>query len=494
MAQPGVPEHGRAAWRRAGVEGGRLSHGLQTRGGLSDGAPRPGPHRVVVVGGGFGGLNAAKALAGAPVEVVLVDRRNYHLFQPLLYQVATGGLSPADIAAPLRHVLARRRNVSVLLGAAVDFDVERRELVLEDSRLGYDTLVVATGAEPSYFGHPEWESGAPGLKSIEDATRIRARVLTAFERAERAAGEQERAALLTFAIVGGGATGVELAGALAELRRDTLAGNFRRFDPRSARILLVEAGERILSSYPRELSAKAQRSLERLGVEVLTATQVTGVEAERLELERGGRRQALDAFTILWAAGVRAAPLGRSLAERTGAATDRQGRILVERDLSLPGHPEIFVIGDLAHALGRSGQPLPAVAPVAMQAGRFVGREITRRLAGKPRRAFHYRDKGNLATIGRAAAVAELGRLRFSGFPAWVLWLVVHLMYLVGFANRVLVLFQWAWYYFTHNRTARLITESREGADAGAGESNPAPRLGGERGTPAPSGDDSPRA
>jgi NADH dehydrogenase len=429
-----------------------------------------GPHRVVVLGGGFGGLNAAKALGRAPVEVVLVDRRNYHLFQPLLYQVATGGLSPADIAAPLRHVLARRRNVGVLLGEAVDFDVGRRELVLEGSRLRYDTLVVATGAEPSYFGHPEWAPGAPGLKSIEDATRIRARVLTAFERAERAESEDERAALLTFAIVGGGATGVELAGALAELRRDTLAGNFRRFDPRSARILLVEAGERILSTYPSELSAKAQRSLERLGVDVLTGAMVVGVEDGSLRLERGGRRDELRAFTILWAAGVHASPLGRRLAERTGAATDRQGRIFVERDLSLPGHPEIFVIGDLAQVEERPGEPLPAVAPVAMQAGRFVGREIGRRLAGEAPRAFHYRDRGNLATIGRAAAVAELGRLRFSGFPAWVLWLLVHLMYLVGFANRVLVLFQWAWCYFTHNRTARLITEQDEASAPRAGK------------------------
>jgi len=414
-------------------------------------------HHVVVVGGGFAGLNAVRALRRAPVRVSLVDRRNFHLFQPLLYQVATGGLSPADIAAPLRSILKRQQNVSVLQDEMLDLDPLARTVALRDAVLGYDTLVIATGASHHYFGNESWTELAPGLKTIEDATSIRARLLGAFEEAERC-DAAEREELMTFVLVGGGPTGVELAGAIGELARHTLRGEFRRFDPRQARIVLLEAAERVLPSYPPRLSIAAERSLRRLGVEVQTGVRLAALDHRELTLERGGKTEQLRAGTVLWAAGVRAGPLAALLAQKTGVELDRQLRVRVAPDGSLPGHPEILVIGDMARVEGRDGRPLPGVAPVAIQQGRHVGRVLRDRLSGRLPPAFAYRSRGNLAVIGRAAAVAELGPLRFSGYPAWFLWLFVHIMNLVGFENRLLVFVQWAFDYFTRRRGARLIT------------------------------------
>ncbi len=417
-------------------------------------------HRVVIVGGGFGGLYAAQALRRAPVAITLIDRRNFHLFQPLLYQVATGALSPANIAAPLRAVLRRQPNVTVLMGEVVDFDLGRREVVLTDGRVGYDTLLVATGSRHHYFGHPEWEKTAPGLKTVEDATTLRRRILSAFEQAEREADPARVRALLTFAVVGGGPTGVELAGAVGEMAHSTLRGNFRHIDPASSQIYLLEAGGRILASYDPKLSEKATRSLALLGVTVRTNTAVTDVHPERLTLRRGDTTEVLPCHTVLWGAGVQASPLAALLAKKTGAETDRADRILVSPDLTLPGHPEIFVLGDMTCFLHQTGKPLPGVAPVAMQMGSYAADTIRRRLAGQPPRGpFVYRDKGSMATIGRAMAVAEVGRWKISGFPAWLLWLFIHIIYLIHFENRVMVLFQWAWNYFTRGRAARLITE-----------------------------------
>jgi NADH:ubiquinone reductase (H+-translocating) len=416
-------------------------------------------HRVVVVGGGFGGLNAVRTLRRAPVQITLIDRRNFHLFQPLLYQVATGGLSPSNIAAPLRWIVERQANCEVMLADVHGFDVNNRLVECSSGPISYDTLIVATGAKYNYFGHPEWEAFAPCLKSIEDATHIRARVLTAYELAEREADTERRRALLTFVIVGAGPTGVELAGTMAEVAHLTLRQEFRRIDPRDSQILLVEAGERVLAAYPPDLSEKAQQSLERLGVVVKTKTMVTGVAADHVLLKFGGTEERLATHTVVWAAGVEASPLAKKLAEATGAKLDRAGRIFVEPDLSLAGHPEIFVLGDMANYSHQGGQPLPGVAPVAIQQGRFVARLIQARLRGRPTQTFHYRDRGNMATIGRSAAVAEIGKLHFSGFMAWLLWLVVHLMNLVGFRNRLLVLIQWGWNYISHDRSSRLITE-----------------------------------
>jgi NADH dehydrogenase len=417
-----------------------------------------GTHKVVIIGGGFGGLSAARRLRHAPVDVTLLDRRNHHLFQPLLYQVATGGLSPANIAVPLRAILKRQSNTRVWLAEAVDVDVARKQVILSDGRLGYDTLVVAAGARHHYFGHDEWEQYAPGLKTIEDATEIRGRILFAFEAAEREADPDHRRAWLTFVIVGAGPTGVELAGTIGELAHTTLRRNFRAINPADARILLIEGTDRVLPPYMPDLSAKATRALARLGVTVCTGAVVEDVRAGAVTIRRGGGSESIAGHTILWAAGVDASPLARVLARATGAALDRSGRISVEPDLSLPGHPEIFVIGDMANFSHQTGKPLPGVAPLAMQQGRYVADLIRRRLAGGTLPPFRYKDRGSMATVGRAAAVVDLGWIRFAGFFAWLTWLFVHLMYLVEFGNRVLVLIQWAANYFTRNRSARLIT------------------------------------
>jgi NADH dehydrogenase len=435
----------------------------------------PIPHRVVIVGGGFGGLNAARYLRRAPVHVTLVDRRNFHLFQPLLYQVAAGELSPANIAAPLRSVLERQRNCEVLLGRVDGLDVARRRVIVDDPNKGteipYDTLVVAAGSRHSYFGHPEWEPFAPGLKTVEDATEIRRRIFTAFERAERELELHRPPIPLNFVIVGGGPTGVELAGAIAEISRYALKHEFRHIDPAVAKVILVEAGERVLETFPVELSASAQQSLEHLGVTVRTKTRVTEIAEDCVTMVADGTTEQLPTRTVIWAAGVAASPLAKKLAEATGTALDRAGRIEVEKDLSLAGYPEIFVIGDMASYMHQGGKPLPGVAPVAIQQGRFVARLIRARLENRTLPTFRYRDLGNLATIGRSAAVADFGRVRFKGFVAWVLWLFIHLMNIVNFRNRLLVFVQWAWNYLTHDHSARLITGSKDEREGASGRS-----------------------
>ncbi len=410
--------------------------------------------RVVIVGGGFGGLLAARKVARQPVRVTLIDRKNHHTFQPLLYQVATAGLSPGEIAAPIRGIL-RGRNIEVLLGEVQDFDLGRRLVKLPDQDVPYDYLIVASGASHAYFGHDDWEPFAPGLKSIEDALEIRRRVLLAFELAERgAANDQNQGETshvqLNFVIVGGGPTGVELAGTLAEIARKVLADEFHAIDPKNTRIVLLEGGPRVLPAYPEDLSRSAEEQLRHLGVEVQTSTMVTGIEPAAVLIGK----TRIPAAVILWAAGVAASPLGKKL----GAPVDRAGRVLVNPDLSLPGHPEVFVIGDLAALKDEKGKPLPGVAPVAMQEGRATARNIARDLKGEPRKNFHYVDKGSLATIGRAAGIAQFGKLHISGFIAWLSWLFVHIFFLIGFRNRVLVFIQWAWSYFTYERGARLIT------------------------------------
>jgi NADH dehydrogenase len=420
--------------------------------------PRDSSHRVVIVGGGFAGLNAARTLRRAKVQITLVDRRNFHLFQPLLYQVATGGLSPANIASPLRTILERQKNCEVLLGDVNGFDVANRRLSFSGVQLPYDTLIVAAGARDNYFGHPEWEEFAPGLKSIEDATHIRARLFTAFERAERAADVEHRRMLMTFVIVGGGPTGVELAGTMAEIARHTLKHEFRHINAADAQVLLIEAGDRILSTFPPELSAKAQASLEKLGVVVRTQTMVAHVAANHVDLKFGGAEERLPTQTITWAAGVSASPLASALAAAAGASVDRGGRVVINQDLTLPGHPEIFALGDMASLTDQNGKPLPGVAPVAIQQGKYVAKLIRARLRGQSLPPFRYRNLGSLATIGRSAAVAEFGKIRVSGFLAWFLWLVIHLMNLVSFRNRLLVIVQWGWSYLTFDRPARLIT------------------------------------
>ena len=413
----------------------------------------------MIVGGGFGGLYTARRLRQLPVEVTVLDRRNFHLFQPLLYQVATGALSPANIAAPLRAILKRSRNTRVLLEDVTGFDVRGRRVLTASGEFAYDILIVAAGVRHHYFGHDDWESAAPGLKTLEDAVEMRRRILLAFERAETIADPAERRALLTFVIVGAGPTGVELAGALGEIARHTLRREFRAIDPSDARVLLVEGGPRVLPSYPPELSAKAQKALAALGVDVAVSTSVTDVREAAVTVSRAGAPETIAARTILWAAGVAASPLAGALASATGAKTDRAGRIAVNPDLTLPGHPEIFVLGDMAALVDDAGRPLPGVAPVAMQQGRYVARVLAARIAGRPSSApFRYRDKGSMATIGRGRAVADFGFLRIAGYPAWLAWLFIHLMYLVQFGNRVLTLVQWAWNYVTWNRSARLIT------------------------------------
>ena len=417
------------------------------------------PHQVVIIGGGFGGLNAARALRRAPVEVLLIDRRNFHLFQPLLYQVATGGLSPANIAAPLRAILEGQENARVVLGDVSAIDVAARVVHVGGEQIAYDSLIVATGAQDSYFGHDEWEQVAPGLKTIEDATEIRGRVLSAFEEAELSDDPEVRQSWLNFVIVGAGPTGVELAGAIAELSRHTLFHNFRRIDPASARILLVEGESAVLPSFPPKLRERAQRSLENLGVTLELGTRVVAIDAETVTVRTGDVTKNLPARTVLWAAGVQANPLGRALAAQTSAQVDRGGRLIVEAHCTLAGHEEILVIGDLANFQHGTERPLPGLAPVAIQQGRYAARVVANRLRGTSTKPFKYRDKGTMATIGRARAVAVVGPFQFGGVLAWLAWLFVHLLFLVGFQNRLLVLVQWAINYFTRNRAARLITE-----------------------------------
>jgi len=419
--------------------------------------------RVVVIGGGFGGLQAVRKLAGAYLQVVLVDRRNFHLFQPLLYQVATGSLSPANVAAPLRAVLSRQWNALVWMGEVSGIDVAQRRIRLSEGQsLDYDMLVVATGARHSYFGNDHWSSLAPGLKTIEDATAIRARLFSAFEAAERMTDASAREPWLTFVIVGAGPTGVELAGALAEITRHTLRCDFRSIDPRQSRIVLVEGQDRVLPTYPEALSTSAKKSLERLGVEVWLGWRITALDATTATLQREGEQKILATRTVLWAAGVQASPLAKSLAEQCGLKVDRQGRIPVLPDLTIEGHPEVFVIGDMARREDEHGSTLPGVAPVAIQQGKFVARTIRRRLRGKPVGQFRYRDLGSLATIGRSSAVADFGRFRVRGFVAWVMWLGIHLANLALFQNRLLVLIQWTWSFVTFGRAARLITNPPE--------------------------------
>ena len=465
------------------------------------------PPRVVIVGAGFGGLNAAQALAKAPVQITVIDRKNFHTFQPLLYQVATAGLSPGEIAAPIRSILRSHKNVEVLMAEVSAFDLERRTVMTSEANIPYDYLIVAAGAGHSYFGHDEWEPYAPGLKTIEDALEIRRRVLLAFELEERQAAAGETTARLNFVVVGGGPTGVELAGTLAEIARHALAHEFRSIDPASTHILLLEGGPRVLPAYAEDLSRSAQEQLNRLGVEVRTSTTVTQIEPGAVVA--GNTR--LPATIVLWAAGVAASPLGKKL----GAPVDRAGRVLVQPDLSLPGHPEVFVIGDLAALKDEHGKLLPGVAPVAMQQGRYVAKLIREEIskgirkgapplsrslrqggdvdvpadlpAGvpdashPPRPPFHYWDKGSLATIGRAAAVAEFGKIHISGFVAWLAWLFIHILFLIGFRNRLLVFIQWAWSYVTYERGARLITGStylpgwRADPQTSPAESKPAP-------------------
>ncbi|MCU0477754.1 MAG: NAD(P)/FAD-dependent oxidoreductase [Chloroflexi bacterium] len=421
-------------------------------------------HRVVIVGGGFGGLNAARELGRDPrVTVTLVDRRNFHLFQPLLYQVATGALSPGDIAQPLRSILRRNRNTTVLLGEAVGIDLGRREVLMSDGGpLPYDTLVVATGARHSYFGRDDWAAHAPGLKSIDDATEIRRRILIAFEAAEREQNPERRHEWMTFVVVGGGPTGVELAGALGEISNDTLRRDFRSIHPPDAQIILVEAHDRVLPPYPPDRSASAKRQLERLGVEVRTGTRVVHIDERSVRVQVGDTEEEIPARTVLWAAGVQASSFARAVATATGAETDRAGRIVVGRELAIPGHPEIFAVGDDAVQPWKKDRPVPGVAQGAIQPGQYVGKAIRRRLSGEPVPPFRFTDKGDVAVIGRLAGVTNIGWLgpfgKQGGFTAWLMWLVIHIFYLIGFANRIVVVVRWAWSFFTSGRGTRLIT------------------------------------
>jgi NADH:ubiquinone reductase (H+-translocating) len=415
--------------------------------------------RVVIVGGGFGGLAAARVLRGSRFAVTLVDRRNFHLFQPLLYQVATGVLSPANIASPLRGILRRNKNCQVLLAEVTGVDVKHRKVLLADGELDYDALIIASGAQHSYFGNDHWEQFAPGLKTLEDATEIRKRVLSAFERAERETDEAKRRALLTFVIVGAGPTGVELAGALSDIANNTLKHDFRAIDPSTARIILVEGANVALGAYPPELSAKALAALQKLKVTIMLQSRVTDVRADGVMIVRDDKEEFIPSATMIWAAGVAASPLGKKIAEATGATVDRAGRVVVEPDLSLPNFPEIFVIGDLASYSHGVSKPLPGMAPVAMQQGKYLRRRIEELFAGRhASKPFRYFDKGSMAVIGRYAAVAVVGKFKMSGFIAWLGWLFIHLVLITQFRNRLLVLVQWGWTYFTLDRSARLIT------------------------------------
>jgi NADH:ubiquinone reductase (H+-translocating) len=415
-------------------------------------------HRVVIIGGGFAGLYAAKSLASAPVDVTVIDRRNFHLFQPLLYQVATAGLSPGDIACPLRWALRSQKNTRVLVGEVTGIDCGARRVLLQGGEAGYDTLLLATGATHSYFGHPEWASRAPGLKTIEDATSIRARLFLAFEAAEREQDPARRTAWLTFVIVGAGPTGVELAGTLGEIARDTLQGDFRQIDPAETRIILLDAAPRVLSAFPADLSAKAERHLIDLRVRPRPGMKVVAIDEKGVSaVGANGEEERIEAHTVLWAAGVQASPLGRLLADATGARVDGAGRVFVESDLTVPGHPEIFVLGDLAH-VENDGKLVPGLCPAAIQMGQYAARVLRNRVAGKGTPPFRYWNKGTLATIGRHAAVADFGWLRFGGRLAWLAWLLIHLFFLIGYQNRIVVMLRWAFAYLTFNRGARLIT------------------------------------
>jgi len=417
-------------------------------------------YRVLILGGGFGGLLAAQKLKRAPVQVTLLDRRNFHLFQPLLYQVATGSLSPGDIAAPLRSVLSPQKNARVLLGEAADIDPDAKRVTLTDgSAFEYDALIVATGSQTSYYGRDEWRPWAPSLKTLEEATAIRHKLFFAFERAERAETEEEARNWLTFVIVGAGATGMELAGALAEIANQTLKHDFRKINPRNARIILMEGGGRVLTAFPEGLSQKAEELVTRLGVEVKKNVMVTSVDEEGVTYKTGDSTERLAAKTVLWAGGVTTNSFGKTLAARTKAETDRNGRIKVTPKLTLPNYPDIFVVGDLATLNDEKGKPLPGVAQVAMQGGVYAAKAVRARVAGLPERPpFHYFNKGDMAVIGRAAAIANIFGFQVSGLIAWLIWLFIHLMYIVEFQSRVVVFIQWGFEYLTFSRGARLIT------------------------------------
>jgi NADH:ubiquinone reductase (H+-translocating) len=416
------------------------------------------PHHVVIVGGGFGGLHAALSLGDPSVRVTLIDKRNFHLFQPLLYQVATGGLSPADISSPLRSILNKQRNTKVLMGEVRDIDPHGQKITLNKGEITYDTLIVATGVSHHYFGNDQWAPTAPGLKTVEDALEMRRRIFMAFEAAEKETDLEKRRAWLTFVIVGGGPTGVELAGAIAELAYSTLKKDFRNIDTAEAKIILVEGLDRVLPPYPPELSAKAEASLVELGVKVQTKALVTDIEDDTVTIRQGENTETVAARTILWAAGVKASAMGKILADHTGAELDRVGRVMVESDLSVKDNPHIFVIGDLANFTKPDGKPLPGVAPVATQEGKYVADLILKRIKNQTMPAFEYYDAGSLSVIGRHSAVADFGKIRMSGFLAWLIWVFVHIYYLIEFDSKLVVFIQWTWSYFTRKRGARLIT------------------------------------
>ena len=430
-------------------------------------------HRVVILGGGFGGLYAAQALKSAPVDVTVIDKRNYHLFQPLLYQVATGSLSPGEIAAALRGILSAHKNTRVLLGEAVDIDPVAKQIVLKDgAAIPYDSVIVATGSQGSYFGHDEWHTWAPNLKSIEEATTIRHKILLAFEAAERTTDPDERCAWLTFVIVGAGATGVEVAGALGEIANHTLKHDFRSIQPKDARIIVVDGGQRVLATYPEDLSKKAERQLVKLGARVRTGVVVTGVDEDGVTLKTKAGPEHIAAHTVIWAAGVGVSDFARTLAARTGAETDKAGHIKVAPDLTIPKYPDIFVAGDLAFLIDEKGKPLPGVAQVAMQGGAYAAKAIVRRVKGETGtvKPFHYFNKGDLAVIGRAAAVANVFGLHLSGLLAWLVWVFIHVLYLVEFQSRILVVIEWGFLYLTYNRGARLITGTAVNKSLGKAE------------------------
>jgi len=423
-------------------------------------APPDGRHHIVIIGGGFAGLYAAKSLRKTNARVTLIDRRNFHLFQPLLYQVATGELSPGDIASPLRAILKRQKNTYIMKADVTDIDPQNREITADGEKIPYDTLIIATGSKHHYFGHSEWEKSAPGLKTVEDALEMRRRIFNSFEKAEQETDPDRRRSLLTFLVVGGGPTGVELAGALGELALKTMRDDFRTFSTKDISVLLVEGSDQILQTYPKKLSSKALKTLSGLGVSIRTGCMVTGINGDTITIKEGENEEKLRASTVLWAAGVTSSPLGRKIAEKTGAETDRSGRVKVDEYFSVPDFPNLFVIGDLAHYDDADGGPLPGLAPVAMQEGRYVAHLVTKRLQGEKYDKFRFINKGSLAVIGRNAAIADFGWLKLSGFPAWIIWVFVHIGYLIEFDNKLLVMIQWGWNYFTRKRGARLITKA----------------------------------